>query len=396
MQNYKTIILNPLALSRPFKLAEGMKNIQEIREKFPVTRSKVFLNHSAYSPLPQPVVDVMKKYNKDLSRFEIDESEYSLGQEFFAKLIGAERDEIALVQNTSTGLNIVANMLDYPKGSNVVTTDLEYPSVVYPWLKKKLGVEVRYVKSVGERILVEDVEKAVDDHTVAITVSHVEYVNGFRNDLKTLAKIAHEHGAYLVVDAIQSLGAMPVDVKRDEVDFLTASCYKWLLGPAGAGYLYVRRGLIEKFEPPFIGWASVKPEIFDTLEFWDIWTVHLSATASRFEVGSPSYVSFVGAAVAIQILLDVGIESIQRRVFGLTESLMNSVKGLGFRLTTPEDRECRSGIVHFLVDEAQEKQEMLRQNGIIVSARSNGLRVAPHFYNTEEEIELLIRTLRNI
>ncbi len=371
-----------------------MMDIQQIREKFPVTQSKVFLNHSAYSPLPQPVVDVMRKYNEDLCRFEIDDSKYSLGQEFFAKLVGAEKGEIALVPNTSTGLNIVANMLEYPRGANVVTTDLEYPSVVYPWLKRKLGVEVRYVKSVGGRVLVEDVEKAVDDKTVAITISHVEYVNGFRHDLKALAEIVHEHGAYLVVDAIQSLGAMPVDVIRNGVDFLTASCYKWLLGPAGAGYLYVPKELVERFEPPFIGWASVKPEVFETIEFWDIWQLQLSRTASRFEVGSPSFISYVGAAVAIQLLLNVGIENIQKRVLDLTELLMDSVKSLGFHLTTPEDRECRSGIVHFLVDRAQKRAERLKEKGIIVSARSKGLRVAPHFYNTEEEIERLTNELR--
>lgn len=159
-------------------------DIRAIRKKFPVIKSKVFPNHSAYSPLPQPVADMMRKYNEDLCCFEIDEAEYSLGQEFFAKLIGAEKDEVALVQNTSTGLNIVANMLDYPKGSNVVTTDLEYPSVVYPWLKKKLGVDVRYVKNVDGRVTVEDIERAVDDHTVVVAVSHVEYVNGFRGTFR--------------------------------------------------------------------------------------------------------------------------------------------------------------------------------------------------------------------
>lgn len=368
-------------------------DIRAIRKKFPVTKSKAFLNHSAYSPLPQPVADMMRKYNEDLCCFEIDEAEYSLGQEFFAKLIGAEKDEVALVQNTSTGLNIVANMLDYPNGSNVVTTDLEYPSVVYPWLKEKLGVNVRYVKNVDGRVTVEDIERAVDDHTVVVAVSHVEYVNGFRHDLKALAEIAHEHGAYLVVDAIQSLGAMPVDVHRDDVDFLTASCYKWMLGPAGAGYLYVHRELVKRFEPPFIGWASVKPEVFETVGFWDIWQLQLSETASRFEVGSPSFISFVGAAVALQLLLDVGIENIQRRILGLTELLIDSVKDLGFRLTTPEDRECRSGIVHFLIDKAQKTAERLRKERIIVSARSHGLRVAPHFYNIEEEIERLVREL---
>ena len=371
-----------------------MRDIREIREKFPVTRSKVFLNHAAYSPLPQPVVDAMRRYNEELCRYEIDESKYSLGQEILAKLVGAERGEVALVPNTSTGLNIVANMLDYHVGSNVVTTDLEYPSVVYPWLKEKLGVEVRYVKNVNGRVLVEDMEKAIDYKTVVVTISHVGYANGFRHDLKAMADIAHEHGAYLVVDAIQSLGAMPINVRRDNVDFLTASCYKWLLGPAGAGYLYIRKELVERFEPPFIGWASVKPEVFDTVEFWDIWKLQLSKTASRFEVGSPSFISFIGAAVAIQLLLDVGIENIQKRVLDLTELLMSSVKSMGLRLTTPEDRECRSGIVHFLVDRAQERAEKLKKKGIIVSARSKGLRVAPHFYNTKEEIERLIKELK--
>lgn len=371
-----------------------MEDIREIRSRFPVTRHKAFLNHAAYSPLPQPVVDVMTKYNEDLCRYEIEESEYSLGQDVFAELVGAEKDEIALVQNTSTGLNIVANMLEYPRGSNIVTTDLEYPSVVYPWLKKKLGVEVRYVKNIDGKIFAEDVEKMVDDNTVAVAISHVEYINGFRHDLKMLAEITHEHDALLVVDAIQSLGAMPVDVRKDDVDFLTASCYKWLLGPAGAGYLYVRRELVEEFEPPFIGWASVKPEVFETIEFWDIYDTQLSETASRFEVGSPSFISFVGASVAIQFLLDVGIENIQERVFALTEFLIDRVKDSGLHLTTPEDPADRSGIVHFFIDKAQEKAENLRNNGIIVSARHNGLRVAPHFYNTEEEIERLVSELR--
>ena len=371
-----------------------MENIDALRKQFPITKSKVFLNHSAYSPLPQRVAETMRAYNADLCRFEIDESQYNLGHELFAQLVNAEKSEIALVPNTSTGLNIVANMLTYPPGANVVTTDMEYPSVVYPWLKPSLNVELRYVKNVGGRILIQDVEKAVDEHTVAVAVSHVEYVNGFRHDLKSLAEIAHQHDAYLVVDAIQSLGAMGVDVKENDVDFLTASCYKWMLGPAGAGYLYVQKKLIDRFEPPFIGWASVRPEVFDTIGFWDISRLQLSETASRFEVGSPSFISFVGAAAALELLLSVGIEKIQARILSLTETLMDSVRNLGLRITTPKDKEQRSGIVHFCVDKAQEKAERLKKKGVIVSARSHGLRVAPHFYNTEAELEALIRELK--
>ncbi len=362
--------------------------------KFPVTRSKAFLNHAAYSPLPQPVVDVMREYNQDLCRYELDESKYDLGKAVFARLVNAEKDELALVPNTSTGMNIIANMLEYPEGSNIVTTDLEYPSVVYPWLNKKLGAEVRYVKNVSGRILIEDIERTIDERTVVVAVSHVEYVNGFRHDLRELAKMVHEKDAFLAVDAIQSLGAMPADVKEDDVDFLTASCYKWLLGPAGVGYLYVRKDLCDKFDPPFIGWASVRPEVFDTIDFWDIWRLKLSRTASRFEVGSPSFIGFVGAAVAIELLLSVGIRKIQKRVIQLTDLLIDLVEALGLQVTSPKEPEHRSGIVHFLIDGAQEKAESLQKHGIIVSARSYGLRVSPHFYNTEEEIESLVRNLK--
>ncbi len=373
-----------------------VKSISEIRDNFPVTGSKVFLNHAAYSPLPRPVVDIMRTYNYELSRFEIDEAKYSLGKEHFAKLVGAKKEEVALVQNTSTGINIVANMINYQKHANIVTTDMEYPSVVYPWLKKKLGVKVRYIENEDGKISLENVEEIVDNKTAVVAISHVEYVNGFKHDLRGLSEIAHEHDAFLVVDAIQSLGAIPVDACKDGVDFLTASCYKWLLGPAGVGYLYVRDELIESFTPPFIGWGSVDPKIFKTIKFWEIRKLKLSTTASRFEIGSPSFVSLVGASVAIKLLLEVGLENIQKRILSLTELLMDSVEDLGYRLTSPRELQHRSGIVHFLVKDAQKKADRLKDKNIIISARSNGLRVSPHFYNTEEEIEFLIQELKKI
>lgn len=373
-----------------------VKSISEIRDNFPVTGSKVFLNHAAYSPLPRPVVDIMRTYNDELSRFEIDEAKYSLGKEHFAKLVGAKKEEVALVQNTSTGINIVANMINYQKHANIVTTDMEYPSVVYPWLKKKLGVKVRYIENEDGKISLENVEEIVDNKTAVVVISHVEYVNGFKHDLRGLSEIVHENDAFLVVDAIQSLGAIPVDVCKDGVDFLTASCYKWLLGPAGVGYLYVRDELIESFTPPFIGWGSVDPKIFETIQFWEIRKLKLSTTASRFEIGSPSFVSLVGASVAIKLLLEVGLENIQKRILSLTELLMDSVEDLGYRLTSPRELQHRSGIVHFLAKDAQKKADRLKDKNIIISARSNGLRVSPHFYNTEEEIELLIQELKKI
>jgi selenocysteine lyase/cysteine desulfurase len=255
-------------------------------------------------------------------------------------------------------------------------------------------VKVHYVKNVSGKILLDDVEKAVDDKTVAVAVSHVEYVNGFRNNLRAISEIAHKHGAYLIVDAIQSAGAIPIDVKRDDVDFLATACYKWLLSPPGAGYLYVKGELIEKFEPPFVGWASVKPEVFETIDFWDIWSLRLSETASRFEVGSPSFISFVGAAEALKMILNFGIENIEGRILKLTDYLIARIKNLGLKLFTPEEKQYRSGIVLFKIQKPQELVAKLRQKGIVVSARAHGIRVSPHFYNTEDEIDKLVEEIK--
>jgi selenocysteine lyase/cysteine desulfurase len=372
-----------------------MEDIDKVREWFPITKHKVFLNHAAQSPLPKTVADAVRKYADDFSNFGDTSIEWNDGgKPLFAKLIGAKKEEIAFIENTSVGMNIAASVLHYPPGSKIVTTDLEYPSVVYPWLRKSLGVKVHYVKNVDGKILLDDVEKVVDDKTVAVAVSHVEYVNGFRNDLRALSEIAHKHGAYLIVDAIQSAGAIPIDVKKDDVDFLATACYKWLLSPPGAGYFYVKEELIEKFEPPFVGWASVKPEVFETIDFWDIWGLRLSETASRFEVGSPSFISLIGAAEALKMILNFGIENIEKRILKLTDHAIEAVKSLGLEIFTPEEKKNRSGIVLFKIRKPQELVAQLRQKGIVVSARAHGIRVSPHFYNTEDEIDRLIEEVK--
>ena len=372
-----------------------MENLTRVRKQFPVTENKAFLNHAAESPLPRPVAEAVQKHLDRSSRFGEGSGEpKDLGKQYFAKLVGAKSGEIALVENTSMGLNIAANVLRYPPGSKIVTTDLEYPSVVYPWLRKGIGAKIQYVKNVDGRVSLDDMEKAVDDKTVAVAISHVEYANGFRHNLRVLSELVHEHGAYLVVDAIQSVGTMPIDVVRDEVDFFMAAGYKWLLSPPGAAYLYVKDELIDKFEPPFVGWASVDQEIFETADFYDIWNLKLSKTASRFEVGSPSTMSFVGAAEAMKMLLEVGTEKVKTRIMKLTDRVIDSVKDLGLKLQTPEEKSCRSGIVNFKVSKPLKLVERLGKKKIVVSARAQGIRVSPHYYNTEEEIDKLMEEVK--
>ena len=374
-----------------------MDEIEKLRQQFAITKTKTFLNHASVSPIPKPVADAIRGYADETSTSVIASFQHEdFGKPFFARLIGAEPAEIATVGNTSTGLNIAANAVRCPRGSKVVTTDLEYASVVYPFLRKNAGVKVHYVKNRDGRILLDDMEKAVDDKTAAVVISHVEYAIGFRNNLRVISEIAHEHGACLIVDAIQSAGTMPIDVKRDDVDFLTAGCYKWLLSMHGAGYLYVKDELIEKLEPPFVGWASVEPSVFETDDVWDIRSMPLSKTACRFEVGSPALVCYRAAAEAMKMLLGVGLAKIEGRIMKLTGRLINALENAGLKLQTPLEKDCRSGIVNFKFRKPQTLVDKLDKRGIVVSARSNGVRVSPHFYNTEEEVDRLMKAVRSV
>jgi cysteine desulfurase/selenocysteine lyase len=373
-------------------------NVDKERKLFPVTKTKAFLNHAASSPLPAPVIAAVQNYLENSLFLEEDHSAPNEGRCLFAQLVNAESTEIALVPNTTTGLNIAANTLDYPRGCNVVTTDLEFPTVVYPWLRSKLkpNVEVRYIKNMDGKMLLDDFERMVDDRTVAVVVSHVEYSNGFRNDLKALSEVAHEHGAVIIVDVCQSAGALRIDVKRDKADFLATSSYKWLLGPSGAGFLYIQKDLITKSEPVFVGYEGVKPEVFKTIELWNNRELKFVETAHRFETGGLSSLSYVGASAAMKLILEVGIDEIEKRVIGLTGYLVERLKEEGFRLQTPNIVESRSGIVNFFVNDPRGKVEKLKQKGIIVSARMNGIRISPHFYNTEEELDRLIKETKKL
>ena len=369
-------------------------NIDEIRKDFPIVENRIFLNHAGISPLPRPVIEAIRRYLDESPRLGTYKIDLDECKRLFADLIGAKLEEIAATPNASTGINIVANMLSYPPEANIVTTDLEYPAVVYPWLRKK--VEVRYVKNINGRLLIEDFEKLIDDNTVIVAISHVEYANGFRNDIKAIAQIAHEHGALIMVDAIQSLGALKVDVKRSDIDFLATSCYKWLLAPSGIGFLYIKEDLIEKFEPTFVGCAGVKPEIFETSNLWNNRELILRRDAGRFEVSWPGDIPLIGVMAALRMILGFGIDWIEGRVLRLTGFLMDGLEDLGLRLQTPREDEERSGIVNFLVDDPDEMVKLLRGKGIIVSARGCGVRVSPHFYNTEEEIRILIDVLKDL
>ena len=233
--------------------------MNELREPFPVTDEVVYLNVANHAPPSTPVKKAVTGFLADwdgLSRHGDEKVEQANAS--FAKLIDAKPMEIACQPNTSRGLAVVAASLGFKRGDNVIINDLENWANVYPWTSLRAkGVEVRTVKSRGGAVCLEDVEKQIDDETRAVSISHVQWLTGARHSLKPISELAHRHGAYLVVDGIQAAGAIRVNVKKEDVDFYACGSYKWLLGPSGAGFLYVKEELLPEVSPVDYGYRAI-------------------------------------------------------------------------------------------------------------------------------------------
>jgi len=359
-------------------------NVEKIRERFPITKDTVYMNVANHGPPSLPVQDAIRGFLDDWGALSRHGDRRVLEAcESFAHLIGASPDEVCAQPNTSMGLTAVAETLKWERGMNVVTDDLENPANLFPWMaQRRKGVELRIVKGVDGAVELDDIKESVDDDTQAIAISHVQWLTGAKSDLRALSGIAHEHGALLVVDGIQAAGSMVVDVKRDDVDFYACGSYKWLLGPSGAGFLYVRDELIDSLEPPFYGYRGVAKHSPDEVEFKE--------TAKKMELGEPSYLSFVGTKAGIDMFLELGPKKIETRVLKLSGLLHDGLRERGVEVVSPEPSEFRSGVVSFTVEEDGTLRDTLAAESFVVSLRAAGIRVSADFYNTEEEAERLL------
>jgi len=316
----------------------------------------------------------------------------SRSKDLFAKLIHAGPEEIAMVPNTSTGVSLAAEIVCAGREGNIVLNDLEFPANVYPWIaREKQGIEIRYVRSKKGIVSAKDFERLVDDDTIAVPLSHVSYTSGLKHDVETIAENVHKHGGLMVVDAIQSAGAMEIDVRKQGIDVLASGCSKWILGPHGTGFLFVREGLIETSQPTLIGWLSIENP-FD----FNPRPLRLSRTAARFEPGNPNFLGFVGAGAALELLLTIGQKRIENEILELSGYLIDEIKNLGLEVTTPPDSNRRAGIVNFKVRDLSATMDRLQRKQIAVSSRGDGIRVSPHFYNTTEELDSLVKVLRKV
>ena len=311
-----------------------------------------------------------------------------------ASFLGAKDKEVAFTYCTGCGSNIALNGIDWREGDNAVIDDLEYSTDFHILNSLRTqGVEMRIARSENGTVPPEKFEALVDERTRALCVTHVSHLNGFRHDLPKLAEIIHAHGGYLIVDSAQAVGGVKVDVKKEGVDFLSGIPYKWLNGPNGVGFLYVREEIIPSFPPDRLGWSSTNE--FVSLETME--SAPLPDHAKRFQYGTLSYEGIYALDAALDYINRIGIEVIEKRNLRLTELLRERLSEKGKEFHTPEGN--RAPILSFFADKEKELAKALREKGVYVTGRGGKeghMRVSPHFYNNEEDIDVFVRTLSDV
>ena len=373
-----------------------MPNWDNIRDDFPIIKKYTYLANAAVAPIPKQVFEESSKFYQDMSNhggalWETWIVKMEQTRDLYAKFIHANREEIGFTHSTSEGMNIIAHMLT-SKGS-VISNELEFPTSNLPWLNK--GADVTIIRAKQGKILKDDIVSAIKEKTKTIVISHVQYSTGFRQDLKELGEVTSKKGLYLVVNPTQSLGAMYFNVRDFDIDFMASNGHKWILSSFGIGAIYVKKEYLEDlkhFKPPFFSQSGQKQrEIFDNNK------IDISDTASRFELGSPHFSNMLSLKSAIEYISRIGIKEIEKRILYLTQYLVEKLRELKIELISPLDEEkCRSGIIVFKENNAQEIVRKLEKKGIMVSARGDGIRVSPHFYNNEQDIDKLILNLGDL
>jgi selenocysteine lyase/cysteine desulfurase len=376
-------------------------------DAFPVLAKRDYFNHAGVSPMPRVVGDAVRSF---LQHFQEDSF---VGFDFMkpldtlrqaaADVINASTDDIAIVSNTSEAVSMIALGLDLQPGDRVVINDGEYPANVYPWTEacRRSGAELVSVNEVttdeGHVLVREDDLIAACEHpkTKLLAVSHVQWGTGQRTDINRLGSFCRERGIRFSVDAIQSLGVVPIDVEEANVDFLQAGGHKWMLGTMGAGVLYIRRERLDELRPATVGWGSVvEPFKWESIDYT------LRPNAHRYEYGSPAFAPIIAVGTGLSMLRDIGIDAVSERVTTLGDQFARGIGDLGGQSATPRSSiGVRSGAVCFTPPGGDAKllyETLAKEHHIELASRCGRVRFAPHFYNTEEQVDRLLDRIESV
>lgn len=368
--------------------------LPELKAKFPSANEAIHFDHASVGPISTDVRDtirhVVDKYCADgFDNSWRDDAEHVRAR--IALMVGSAVGNIAFTQNTTTGLSIAANGIDWEPGDNVVLPEREFPSNYYPWLNlAPRGVELRTVPAPEGHTTPESIESAIDHRTRAVTVSAVQFSNGHRYDLDTIGAVCRERDVLFVVDGTQSVGALAIDVERSNIDVLAVSSHKWMLGPAGIGFVHLSDRALERIRPDIVGWLSVEqPFAFD-------YRLDLPRTADRYEPGTENIAGILGLGAAVDLFLSHGIQQVEHRVLAITDELCERLEHDGHAIVSPRAGHQRSGIVIFrtpgIAPEALHAH--LTADGIRCAPRGGGIRFSPHFYNDRDDIDAALAALR--
>jgi cysteine desulfurase / selenocysteine lyase len=370
----------------------------ELRALFPVTERYIYFNHAAISPPPITTIRAVEAQLKDVhengsTNFRSWLAVKERTRELLAGLLGARPEQVALVRNTSDALSTVANGLDWSAGDNIVTFSREFPSNIYPWLRMRdvFGVEVRMCEEREGRIDTGEFESLIDRNTRVVAISHVQYASGFRTDLNRLGRVARQHGALFVVDAIQALGAIPTDVEAEFVDVAAGASHKWLLAPEGVGYLYLSDRARERVQPTLVGWVSV-PDPDDYFNFDQGWNRGTLA----WETGTGPTALIHGLKQSLTLLTNHGIQNVANYLEELTDYLCERLNGKKYEVVSSRAPREKSQIVcirHPGGMPAMALYAHLMSKHIVTAPRGDRLRISPHLYNTSQEVDELIKAL---
>jgi cysteine desulfurase/selenocysteine lyase len=362
------------------------------RNEFPVTRNLIYLNHAAVAPLCRRASDAMKQLAEDACSFgslHYDEwlDAYQGLRRAAATLVNASPAEIAIVKNTSEGISTVALGLDWKPGDRIVAFEEEFPANCYPWLRlEQQGVQVIRL-SIYDSL--EKIATAVQGARL-LAISYVNYLSGYRVDLNALGRLCREAGCFFFVDAIQGLGALPLDVQESRIDALAADGHKWMLGPEGNGILFVRREWLDRIQPVEFGWTN--PAGYADYSSRDM---TLRPDAGRYECGTLNTIGCFGLRAAIEFLLEIGVDQVTQAVLALADQLESGLRARGYEVMTPRKPETGSGIVSFRHPRINCRTIVseLKKNKVIAAPRQDWVRMSPHFYIAPEEIEQVLDLL---
>ncbi|MDP1678132.1 MAG: aminotransferase class V-fold PLP-dependent enzyme [Bacteroidota bacterium] len=376
-----------------------ISNLPLYRSWFPhLNTGKLWLNHAAISPLNSRTKNIVEQYLINRSEGSIDDfpqivqisqnTKLQLG-----KLINAPADRIGFVNNTSDGLNILANGIDWKSGDRILLNDSEFPTNVVPFLNlKRLGVEIDFVRAVNDEIRIEDIEKAITPKTKLLSISFVQFLSGFKSDLKSIGELCKRNNIIYCVDAIQGLGSTPIDVQESGIDFLSSSGHKWLLSMMGFGFIYITEQLQSRINQQFAGWTSNKNYFTNLFDY----RLDFDETARRYENGAQNNAGIIALGESANLLNDVGIPNIHLHLLSLTDYIFEFAEQNGIDTATPREHEKRAGIVTLKIHSAEKIFTSLNEQNIIVSLREGKIRISPHFYNSIEDIRVVCEAIKQL